>query len=101
MIRVPSGKRRKGRPMTTAEIESKIRATIDQFYQMSSKAHLESCQVDFIGGVLQTALHLLPTDRYYSIKQYVYVAHGYDPGGVVDGQISMSDMVIVCKEVNT
>ena len=80
--------------LTTAEIENGIRATIDQFYAHKNREYIEAIQVNYVGGILQTALHLLPTDRYYSIKQYVYVAHGYDPGGVTDGQISINDFVM-------
>ena len=35
-----------------------------------------------VGAVLQTALHLLPTDKYFELKQYCFDKYGYDPGGL-------------------
>lgn len=79
--------------MTTAEIESGIKATIDQYYSFPITGYIKENQLQFIGGVLQTALHLLPNDRYFALKQYIYDRYGYDPGGVTSGQVSLSDMV--------
>lgn len=78
--------------MSIAEIKSRIKKTIDQFYSLRSKEYIKKSQEKFIGGVLQTALHLLNFTDYYEIKQYVYAQYGYDPGGVADGQIGFDDM---------
>ena len=51
-------------------------------------------QLEFIGGVLQTALHLLNFTDYNEIKQYIYTQYGYDPGGCTDGQISIDDVEV-------
>ena len=80
--------------MKNAEIEDRIKATIDQFYKIPSRQYIEDTQLDYIGGVLQVALHLLPTDRYFAVKQYIYDQYGYDPGGVKSGQISMDDLIL-------
>lgn len=84
--------------MTNQYVEDRIKMTIDQFYAHPNKRYIEECQLDYIGGILQTALHLLPTDRYYAVKQYIYDKHGYDPGGVRTGQISMEDLLFDVSE---
>ena len=76
--------------MTNAEIIERIKKTIDQFYHGPSSRHIEEAQLHFIGGVLQTALHLLPTDDYQDIKQYIFAKWGYNPGGI-DGQINVTE----------
>lgn len=76
--------------MSYTEIKSRIKATIDQFYK-SPKIFIEEIQDAFIYGVLQTALHLLQTEDYYEIKNYIYKNYNYDPGGCSDGQIELSD----------
>lgn len=78
--------------MTYKDLSDKIKATIDQFYKVPSSAYIEEAQLHFIGGVLQTALHLLPFDDYNAIKKYIYETYGYDPGGCTDDQISMDDL---------
>ena len=80
--------------MTTTEIKGRIKATVDQYYKFPNREYTKNNQMHFIGGVLQTALHLLLPDDYYEIKQYIYVTYGYDPGGCSDGQIGMDDMVL-------
>ena len=78
--------------MTQKEVKQRIQMTIDQFYRQSTTQWIEKAQLFFISGILQTALHLVDTDTYYSIKQYIYQQYGYDPGGCSDGQITMDDM---------
>lgn len=78
--------------MNIPEIKSRIKATIDQFYTFPNRDYIKQSQLHYIGGVLQTALHLLDVDDYYDIKMYVYTRYGYDPGGCTDGQIGMEDM---------
>lgn len=79
--------------MTKAEIKDRIKATVDQFYSLPSMPYRESAQLHFIGGVLQTALHLLPFDDYNEIKFYIYEVYGYDPGGCTDGQIAINEII--------
>lgn len=78
--------------MTVAEIENGFRATVDQFF--ASYPHIRDTDHELyhIGGVLQAALHILPTERYFALKNYIYETHGYDPGGCKTGQIGMEDM---------
>ena len=78
--------------MTVAEIKDRIKATIDQYYKQSGSAWIEESQLCFIGGVLQTALHLLTFDDYNEVKMYIYTEYGYDAGGCSDGQINFDDM---------
>ena len=82
--------------MTQAEIANRVRATVDQFYHFPNRVYIAENQLQFIGGVLQTALHLVDFGTYNDIKQYIYKTYGYDPGGCTDGQISLDDM----QEVN-
>lgn len=78
--------------MTQAEIKNRILKTIDQFYNFPNRNYITENQLQFIGGVLQTALHLVDFGTYNDIKQYIFNSYGYDPGGCTDGQISLSDM---------
>lgn len=78
--------------MTNAEIHKKITAVIDQFYRQNSSEYIQKTQLDYIGGVLQTALFLLPFDLYQDLKNYIYSEHGYDPGGVTTGQMTINDI---------
>lgn len=39
-------------------------------------------------GIVHAALYVLNFDEYNELKKYIYEKHGYDPGGVVDSQIS-------------
>ena len=71
--------------MTVAEIQKRFEATIDQYYaelKYMRPGFREETELWHIGGVLQAALHILPLERYYDLKQYVYDTHGYNPGGV-------------------
>ena len=77
--------------MTTKECSDGFKKTIDQFYAFPNKAYNEQRQLHFIGGVLQAALHILPNDEYFKVKQYVYDNYGYDPGGCVTMQINMEE----------
>lgn len=74
-------------------IAERIKKTIDQHFQesrwVSDKEYLKTSRLHFIGGVMQTALHLLPTDKYYEIARYCYEKHGYDPGGQANGQMTI------------
>lgn len=78
--------------MNIPEIKSRIKATIDQFYTFPNHDYIKKTQLQFIGGVLQTALHLLNFEDYIEIKMYVYTQYGYDPGGCTDGQIGLDDV---------
>lgn len=78
--------------MTIPEIEDRFKATIDQYFNSAFMKSINQT-THFIGGVLQSALHILPTDNYYNLKRYCYEKHGYDPGGVTDGQISITDIL--------
>lgn len=77
--------------MNVSEIEDRFKATIDQHFSNGIYGRGDSVTLWFIGGVLQSALHILPLDNYYGLKRYCYEKHGYDPGGVRDGQISFID----------
>ena len=78
--------------MNVSEIKSRIKATIDQFYTFPNHDYIKKSQLHFIGGVLQTALHLLSFTDYNEIKQYIFTQYGYDPGGCTDGQIGFNDV---------
>lgn len=79
--------------MTISEIEDRFKATIDQHFSFSFFGPGNDVTLWFIGGVLQSALHILPTDSYYKLKRYCYDKHGYDPGGVTDGQMTLSELI--------
>lgn len=80
----------------------KIKAVIDQHFQESKwiadKDWLNNMRLHYIGGVLQVALFMLPLDRYYEIKQYIYTEYGYDPGGCKDKQINIFEALAGDKE---
>ena len=78
--------------MTVAEIKNRVKMTIDQYYHFPNRQYIEQNQLNFIGGVLQTALHLLEFDDYNEIKRYIYTTWGYDAGGCADGQIGFEDL---------
>lgn len=84
-----------GNKITYDWISDRIKKTIDQHFQesryMSDKKWLKTQRLHYIGGILQTALHLLPTDKYYDLKQYCYEKYGYNPGGVYPGQININE----------
>ena len=78
--------------MTQAEVEQGFKATIDQFYAWQRHGVVNSDrELHYIGGILQSALHILTNDRYYALKQYIYDTYGYDPGGCKTGQISIEE----------
>lgn len=78
--------------MTHDEIETKIKKVIDQHFQesrhVSDSEWLKTQRLHYIGGVMQTALFLLPLEKYYELVHYCYETHGYDPGGARDGQMT-------------
>ena len=78
--------------MNIPEIKHRIKMTIDQFYTFPNREYIKKTQLEFIGGVLQTALHLLNFADYNEIKQYIYTQYGYDAGGCADGQIGFDDV---------
>ena len=80
--------------MNVSEIKGRIKKTIDQFYTLQNHDYIKKSQLHFIGGVLQTALHLLNVSDYMEIKQYIYTQYGYDAGGCTDGQMGLIDMII-------
>lgn len=70
--------------MTSTEIKERIKKTIDQFYNtlfFKGAPKSKDWELHYIGGILQTALHLLPLKEYEEIKFYIYETYGYDPGG--------------------
>lgn len=77
--------------ITYGWIEQRIKKCIDQHFKESrhitDMEWLKVQRLHYIGGVLQTALHLLPTDRYFELKRYCKEKHGYNPGGL-DGQLT-------------
>lgn len=80
--------------MKHSEIENGFQKTIDQYYSQlkyMKDGYRDMSELWFIGGILQAALHILPTDMYYGLKQYIYDKHGYDPGGVASGQINITE----------
>ncbi len=79
--------------MTNEKMRQGFYATIRQFYSSNSRNYIEEAQLYFIGGVLQTALHLLTTKDYYELKKHIYTEYGYDPGGVAIGQYELSDYI--------
>lgn len=83
--------------LTYEWIEQRIKMTIDQFYAgRKYRARMVSAaeeQLHFIGGVLQTALHLLPNDRYFELKRYIWETYRYDPGGCADRQMSIFEIM--------
>lgn len=82
--------------MTYAEIELGFRKTVDQYYAylpyMNDKYREES-ELFYIGGILQAALHILPLSKYELLKRYIYDRHGYDPGGVTTGQMTITEFM--------
>jgi len=78
--------------MTHNEVIDGFKKTVDQFYKAPTSAeYKQSAQLHFIGGVLQSALHILPNDKYFELKQWIYTTHGYDSGGCTDGQIAIDE----------
>lgn len=79
--------------MTNAEIKSRIKMTIDQYYSFGNADFVRKNQLQFIGGVLQTALHLLNFGDYYEMKMYIFEQYGYDAGGCTDGQLEFVEVM--------
>ena len=84
--------------MITQEwIEERIKKVIDQNFQeerhFSDKEWLKTRRLHYIGGIMQTALFLLPFDRYYEIVEYCYETYGYDPGGAKDAQMTFRMLI--------
>ena len=80
--------------MTTAEARDRFYKTVDQYYaqlKYMSPQYRKDSETFLIGGILQSALHILPTDMYYELKQYIFEKYGYDPGGCSDQQISLTE----------
>lgn len=73
-------------------IEERIKKAIAQHFQESryvtDKEYLKTERLHYIGGIMQTALHLLPNTNYFEIAKWCYDTYGYDPGGQADGQHS-------------
>ena len=80
--------------ITQKWITDRIKKTIDQHFQESrhitDMEWLKVQRLHYIGGVLQTALHLLPTEKYFELKKYCKDKHGYNPGGL-DGQLTFKE----------
>lgn len=76
-------------------IENRIKAAIDQHFQyekrISDKEYIRTIRLYRIGGILQAALFLLPSDRYEQCKMYCYEKHGYDPGGCASRQVNIAE----------
>lgn len=43
-------------------------------------------------GIVRLALYILNNDEYFAFKKYIYEKHGYDPGGVVTGQMEIDEV---------
>ena len=77
--------------ITQQWISERIKKTIDQYFQeykYMSKEYVKQTKDTVVGAILQVALHQLPTDKYFEIKQYCYDKYGYDPGGL-QGQYTL------------
>jgi hypothetical protein len=78
--------------ITQAWIEERIKKVIDQHFQeakhISDKEWLKTQRLHYIGGIMQTALFLLPLDKYFELVRYCYDTYGYDPGGAQDSQLT-------------
>ena len=81
--------------MKESEIEERFKKSIDQWFAVMPYYNETEATRDatfHIGGILQAALHVIPT-RYDALKRYCYEKHGYNPGGVTDGQMTLNDMM--------
>ena len=79
--------------MTEKQIIKGFERTIDQWYAFPNQNYVRENQLQYIGGILQAALHIVSTDSYFALKQYVFEKHGYDPGGCQTRQIALSDCI--------
>ena len=72
-------------------IEEGLKRVVEQHFagmknvQPEYLKEAKKAQVSYIGAVCQSALILLPLNRYYAFLRNIYEKHGYDPGGVRDG----------------
>ena len=85
--------------MKEAEVEQGFKDCIDQrfafvpYVKKECKKEAERDTTFYIGGILHAALFILSPDQYQKLKQYCYDKHGYDPGGVETGQMSIEDLI--------
>lgn len=83
--------------ITQAWIEKRIKKVIDQHFQeskyVSDKEWLKTQRLHYLGGVLQTGLFLLPTEKYYELVRYCYETYGYDLGGATDAQMTFRMLI--------
>lgn len=54
------------------------------------KRNIEECEV---WGIVHLALYILDNNEYFAFKRYIYEKHGYDPGGVLSGQIKIDEIL--------
>ena len=78
--------------MKQAEIYDRFTAVVDQFFRQGPPRYVDEAKLFFIDGVLQSALFLLPNERYFELKNYIYTTYGYDPGGCATGQMTINDI---------
>ena len=81
--------------MKDAEIEERFKKAIDQWFALMpyyNDTEAPRDTVFHVGGTLQAALHVIPT-RYDALKRYCYEKHGYNPGGVTDGQMILDEVI--------
>lgn len=89
--------------MKIEEIERGFQKTVDQYYaqlKYMKPEYREKSELFIIGGICQSALHILPLDNYYALKQYIYERHGYDSGGCSDGQMSLEELIDATDNYN-
>jgi hypothetical protein len=77
--------------MNLCEVEKGFRATIDKYFKQQYYGNEKHRQA-YIAGILQTALHIIPLDNYYALKNYIYQTWGYDPGGAANQQITIDEL---------
>ena len=80
--------------MKISEIENGFRKTIEQFFNLYNQPYYQGSEEErlyFIAGVLKSALHIIPLDNYYALKDYIYKTYGYDPGGAADQQMTLEE----------
>lgn len=79
--------------MKQEEIYDRFTAVVDQFFRQGPPRYVDEAKLFFIGGVLQSALFLLPNERYFELKNYIYTTYGYDPGGCAERQVVIQDLM--------
>lgn len=83
--------------ITSSWIAERIMAVIDQHFQ--NEGHITETEerrtrrLHYIGGILQTALFLLPLEKYEECKMYCYEKYGYDPGGCREQQMNIFELL--------